>query len=66
MQQEFIALLKAQRQETLVIFGYGCVLFKYLDSYWWLEGWGVRLIAQVYAMLDEERRPWVRRPLEQM
>ncbi|KAL5329105.1 hypothetical protein ACEPPN_002614 [Leptodophora sp. 'Broadleaf-Isolate-01'] len=65
-QAEFIALLKAQRQETLVIFGYGCVLFKYLDSYWWLEGWGVRLIAQVYAMLDEERRPWVRRPLEQM
>ncbi|KAH9216987.1 hypothetical protein DL95DRAFT_407203 [Leptodontidium sp. 2 PMI_412] len=66
MQQEFNALLKVQRQETLVIFGYGCVLFKYLDSYWWLEGWGVRLIAQVYAMLDEERRPWIRRPLEQM
>ncbi|PBP27436.1 putative C6 transcription factor [Diplocarpon rosae] len=64
--KEFGHMISEYRQEALVIFAYGCVLFKRLDSFWWLEGWAERLISQVYDSLDTEHRSWIQWPLEQI
>ncbi|CAL3966554.1 unnamed protein product [Diplocarpon coronariae] len=66
MRDGFSKLMKEPRQEALVIFAFGCVLFKRLDSFWWLEGWAERLISQVYESLDTEHRAWIQWPLEQI
>ncbi|KAL5320072.1 hypothetical protein ACEPPN_013132 [Leptodophora sp. 'Broadleaf-Isolate-01'] len=66
LSEEYLELLKEWTQESLAIFAYLSVLFQRIECYWWMEGWSVHLISQLYPLLDEEHRLWIRWPIEQI
>lgn len=57
---DFLPLLRENRQKALVIFLYFCMLLKRLRSRWWLDGWANNLYIETYGMLDQEHRSWIR------
>ncbi|KAL0769123.1 hypothetical protein CaCOL14_008431 [Colletotrichum acutatum] len=59
---DFLPLLRENRQKALVIFLYFCMLLKRLRNRWWLDGWANNLYAETYGMLDHEHRSWIRDP----
>jgi len=63
---DYLQLLHRHEQEALVIFAFFCVVLHRLESQWWAEGWGVHLISNIYNLLDEEHKLWVRWPVEQI
>lgn len=62
----YLLLLRQRTAGALTIFAYFAVLLKYLDSHWWMKGWSEYLIAQIYGLLDEEHRLWIRGPIEEI
>ncbi|KAH6717726.1 hypothetical protein BKA61DRAFT_476235 [Leptodontidium sp. MPI-SDFR-AT-0119] len=64
--EEFLQLLRGHTQESLTIFAYFCVVLKRLDSHWWMQGWSTHLVSQIWNLLDEEHRLWIRWPLEEI
>lgn len=62
----YIELLRQQRPEALVIFGFFCVISKQLESAWWMEGFSIPLIRAIYYHLDEEHRYWLQWPIQQL
>ncbi|KAK2623950.1 hypothetical protein QTJ16_006584 [Diplocarpon rosae] len=64
--EDYVGLVKENRQEALVIFAYLCVLFRYLETYWWLQGVAAHFMTQLYQVLDEEHREWIRWPMEHL
>lgn len=64
--EEYLMLLRAQTQPALCIFSFFCVILQQLDSKWWGEGMSHHLMSQIYMLLDEEHRWWIRWPMEQM
>lgn len=66
MSEEYLMLLRDGVQEALAIFAFSCVLLKYLDCHWWMDGWSTHLISRTYNLLDEEHRLWVRWPVEEI
>lgn len=64
--EEFLLLLRAQSQPSLCIFAHFCLILQQLDSKWWGEGRSHHLMSQIYHLLDEEHRWWIRWPMEMM
>lgn len=62
----FLELATAHCQEAIAIFAYFCVLLKLMDTRWWMQGSGVHLLGQVWDLLDEEHRLWIRWPIEEI
>ncbi|ESZ92494.1 hypothetical protein SBOR_7119 [Sclerotinia borealis F-4128] len=62
----YLSLLRQRTPGALVIYAYFATLLKYLDSHWWMKGWAEYLIAQIYGLLDEEHRLWIRGPIEEI
>ncbi|KAH6694018.1 hypothetical protein F5X68DRAFT_267289 [Plectosphaerella plurivora] len=64
----FLPLLQGPeaRQEAVAIFAHFLILFKKLESQWWLEGWATHLIEKAWAMLDQEHRLWIQWPIEEL
>ncbi|KAK4244333.1 hypothetical protein C7999DRAFT_17397 [Corynascus novoguineensis] len=60
MAEDLLPLLRAPTQEAVAVFAYFCVLLKKLDGHWWMQGWGERLIAHAYDLLDDEGRLLIR------
>ncbi|KAH8674282.1 hypothetical protein BX600DRAFT_227643 [Xylariales sp. PMI_506] len=63
---DFIPLLQIPTPEAIAIFTFFCVLLKKHDHHWWVRGWPEQLIEQAYSMLDDERRLWIRWPIEEI
>lgn len=63
---DYLTLLKDRTQESLAIFAHFCIIAKKLEHYWWSDGWSEHLMSQIYAMLDEEHRLWIRWPMEEI
>lgn len=63
---EYLILLRQHTQESLVIFAYFCVLLKRLEGHWWMRDWSTQLVAQIYDLLNEECRLWIRWPMEEI
>jgi hypothetical protein len=63
---EYLGFLHERKPEALSIFAYFCVLLKQLNARWWLEGWSIHLISQIYAALDEEHRLWISWPIREL
>lgn len=63
---EYLLLLRDHTQESLAIFAYLCVITKQLENNWWAKGWSDHLMSQIYALLDEEHRLWIRWPMEEI
>ena len=57
--QRFIELVHERRTEALVILAHYCVLLKKVNSCWWLEGVGCRLLTAIERELGVEWRPWI-------
>ncbi|OTB00450.1 hypothetical protein M426DRAFT_324313 [Hypoxylon sp. CI-4A] len=62
----FVNLLKEHDNEALCILAFFCVLLQRLDYHWWMEGWGVHLVARIYSVLGDSYRLWIRWPLEEI
>ncbi|KAF7910798.1 uncharacterized protein EAF01_002307 [Botrytis porri] len=62
----YLVLLRHRTAGALTIFAYFAVLLKYLDSHWWMKGWSEYLIAQIWGLLDDEHRLWIRGPIEEI
>ncbi|EAQ91876.1 hypothetical protein CHGG_00111 [Chaetomium globosum CBS 148.51] len=66
MSDEFVPLLRVPTQEAVAIFAHFCVLLKYYESHWWLQGWGEHIMMRAREILDEEHRGWIEWPLREM
>ncbi|KAM0140711.1 hypothetical protein ACHAP3_002387 [Botrytis cinerea] len=62
----YLVLLRQRNAGALTIYAYFVVLLKYLDSHWWMKGWSEYLIAQIWGLLDDEHRLWIRGPIEEI
>lgn len=64
---EYLDLLNQQTQESLVIFGYFCVLLKNLEWAWWMSGWSLQQVSLIYHdLLDFDHKVWLQWPMEQL
>ncbi|KAJ1323928.1 RNA polymerase II-specific transcription factor-like protein [Microdochium nivale] len=57
--EDLLPLLRVGVAEAVAVFAYFCVLLRLLEGHWWMQGWGMQLMAQAYEMLDEEERLWI-------
>ncbi|KAH7327359.1 hypothetical protein BKA65DRAFT_510456 [Rhexocercosporidium sp. MPI-PUGE-AT-0058] len=64
LKEEFLELLQIPTQECLVIVAYFAAIPEYLSSKWWLEGFGRRLFAKIYPLIDEEHLSWIQWPMQ--
>lgn len=62
----FVGLLRDRDSEALCVLAFFCVLLQRLDYNWWIEGWGVHLVARIYSVLDDGYRSWIRWPVEEI
>ncbi|OCL06575.1 hypothetical protein AOQ84DRAFT_343111 [Glonium stellatum] len=66
VESEYLMLLSKRTPEALAIFAYFCVLIKQLEFNWWIEGMSSRLISNIFYLLDEDHRLWIRWPMEEV
>lgn len=66
LRAEFVNLLKDRDNEALCVLAFFCVLLQRLDYNWWIEGWGVHLVARIHSVLDDGYRLWIRWPIEEI
>ncbi|CAG8346548.1 unnamed protein product [Penicillium salamii] len=60
---DFATLLAEKQPFALVIFGYSCVLLKYGEPRYWIEGRAKRLLREIYGYLHPHLRVWLEWPL---
>lgn len=63
---EYLELLRQETPLALIIFGYFCVALRQIEWMWWVEGLSNRLMTQLYHVLDEDWRCWLKWPQEQI
>ncbi len=66
MDDGFIEMLDQRSPPALVIFAHFVVLLKYLGSCWWMQGWSTHLLQEIWSLLDQEHRVWIRWPIEEI
>ncbi|PVH89504.1 hypothetical protein DL98DRAFT_445494 [Cadophora sp. DSE1049] len=62
----FIDLLQIPTQESLAVIAHFAAIPEYIGSKWWLEGFGRRLLAKIYPLIDEEHLSWIQWPVQQL
>lgn len=62
--QAFFTLLHQRQPPALVLFAHFGALLHKLDSYWFMEGWGRKIIEVVSGLLGTYWRTWIDFPLE--
>lgn len=63
---EYLELLLHESPVALIIFGYFCVALHQIEWMWWVEGLSTQLLGQLYDVMDDEYRQWLRWPQEQI
>jgi hypothetical protein len=63
---KYLELLADSNPEALVIFAYWAVVLNTVDSCWWMQGWGRRIIQAVWDLLDLDYRLWIQWPMEEI
>ncbi|TPX13403.1 uncharacterized protein E0L32_006133 [Thyridium curvatum] len=66
MGEPFIEMLKRRDPLALVIFAHFCVVLNSLENWWWMQGWSTHLLQEIWDLLDEEHRVWIRWPIEEI
>ncbi|KAH6972150.1 hypothetical protein BKA56DRAFT_620719 [Ilyonectria sp. MPI-CAGE-AT-0026] len=66
IEESYLKLLKHADSEALCVLAFFCVLMREFERYWWIEGWAVHILRQIYILLDDEYRLWIRWPIEEM
>jgi hypothetical protein len=64
--QEYLDLLKDRDPVALILLAHYCILLLPLEGNWYMSGYSKRLLTRIYNQLDEEWRPWLRWPLEEI
>jgi len=62
----FMDLLQTPTQECLAVIAHFAIIPEFLSSKWWLEGFGRRLLAKLYPLIDEEHLSWIQWPMQQL
>jgi hypothetical protein len=65
LEDDFVRLLQEEKPIPLVILSYFCILLNGLSSFWWTRGWVEHLLSEIYSLLDQEYKIWMRRPMEE-
>ncbi|PVH84125.1 hypothetical protein DL98DRAFT_651826 [Cadophora sp. DSE1049] len=63
--QDFVELLYERDARALVLLAHYCILLKKVDHVWYLKGLGTGLLENIWCVLGEEWKPWVRWASEQ-
>ncbi|KAH7397820.1 hypothetical protein BKA64DRAFT_753543, partial [Cadophora sp. MPI-SDFR-AT-0126] len=63
--QDFVELIYERDPTALVLLAHYCVLLKKVDHVWYLKGLGTGMLENIWCVLGEEWRPWVRWAREQ-
>lgn len=64
--EEFVNLLERKDPRALVILGYWAVLLKYMESSWFMEGWGEHVVTGISKNLQQDFRSWIEWPLQKI
>lgn len=64
--QEYLNLLTQRHPIALIFLAHYCILLLPLDVNWYMSGYSKRLLRRIYDQLDEEWRPWLQWPLEEI
>ncbi|OBT52984.1 hypothetical protein VE04_08314 [Pseudogymnoascus sp. 24MN13] len=64
--QEYLNLLKQRHPIALILLAHYCILLLPLKVNWYMSSYSRRLITRIYGQLDEEWRPWLQWPLEEI
>jgi len=64
--KEYILLLTARHSMALVILAYYAVILHELRDRWWVSVWGVKLVREIYLMLDDEYKFLMEWPLKKI
>lgn len=64
--KEYILLLTARQSMALVILAYYAAILHELRDRWWTSGWGVKLVREIYLMLDDECKILMQWPLKKI
>jgi hypothetical protein len=68
IREEYLALLKEQTQEALVIMVFFATVPQRVDmqNHWFLEGFSVHLMSRIYPLIDEQHLQWIEWPLREV
>lgn len=66
--KDLVPLLRGPtpRQEAMIVYAHYLVMFKKLESQWWLEGWAAHIMERIWASLDDEFQIWVQWPIQEI
>ncbi|PVH74219.1 hypothetical protein DL98DRAFT_500171 [Cadophora sp. DSE1049] len=64
--KEYICLLSCRRSMALVILAYYAVVLHGLRDKWWVSGWGIKLVREIYLIVDDECKILMAWPLKKI
>lgn len=64
--QDYLQLVRQRQPPALVLFAYFGVLVHRLDSFWWAQGWGRRIVTAIDGCLGSYWRPRIEWPLQKV
>jgi hypothetical protein len=64
--EDYLDLLKKRDPAALILLAHYCILFRSLEENWYMNGYSRRLLSRIYNQLDEEWRPWLQWPIEEI
>ncbi|CAI7573717.1 unnamed protein product [Penicillium pancosmium] len=64
--EQFIRLLEEKEPRALVVLAYWGVMFRYMETAWFMKGWAEHVLSGVSTFLQPEYQPWIEWPLKKV
>jgi hypothetical protein len=64
--EQFIRLLEEKEPRALVVLAYWAVMFRYMETAWFMKGWAAHVLSGVSTFIQAEYRPWIEWPLNKV
>lgn len=64
--ERFVRFLEQKEPRALVVLAYWAVMFRYMDTSWFMKGWSEHVLGGVSMFLQPEYRPWIEWPLSKV
>ncbi|KAJ5995330.1 hypothetical protein N7481_002307 [Penicillium waksmanii] len=64
--EQFIRLLEEKEPRALVVLAYWAVMFRYMETAWFMKGWAEHVLSGVSTFLQPEYQPWIEWPLKKV
>lgn len=62
----YLELLKQRHPVAIILLAHYCLLFLPLEGLWYMQGYSKRIITRIFRQLDEQWRPWLQWPCEEV